>query len=528
MSTWFSISLKSASALLGIGEFARLVSPEIGTMEVKLIALGFCILFVLVNLRGVGHAGRMQVAMVLGLIAVLTTFVIMGLPHVDLARLKPLVPHGGISVIATAGFVFISYGGLTKVASVAEEVRDPGRNIPLGMGLSLLIVSLMYVAVIFVTVGVLEGDVLMGTLTPLSTAAGKFVGMPGVVVLSLTAMLAFVTTANAGIMAASRDPMAMSRDGLLPGLFCRVGRRFKTPHISILFTGGFMAAAILLLDLEQLVKLASTLMILVFMFVNLSVIIMRESHITNYMPEFRSPMYPWIQLFGIISCFFLIVEMGVVPIFIATLFLTGSFAWYWLYARARVERESGLLRYIKRIADKALFSGDIESELKTVLRERDEIVEDRFDRLVGRCKILDVPGQLTEAECFREIAAAVSDKLSVPTPEMEKMLKEREDESCTALSPGLALPHLIVEGEGIYEMVLLRCKDGVVFSGSFEPVRAVFALFASMDQRNFHLRALMAIAQISQGKDFLKRWLRARNPDELRDVVLLGKRKRGA
>jgi len=111
---------------------------------------------------------------------------------------------------------------------------------------------------------------------------------------------------------------------------------------------------------------------------------------------------------------------------------------------------------------------------------------------------------------------------------MEKMLKEREDESCSALSPGLALPHLIVEGEGIYEMVLLRCKDGVVFSGSFEPVRAVFALFASMDQRNFHLRALMAIAQISQGKDFLKRWLRARNPDELRDVVLLGKRKRGA
>lgn len=526
IASWFSISLKSAFALVGIGEFATLVFPDVSVLTIKLIAAAFCAFFVLLNIKGVSHAAKFQITMVLGIIAALILYVVFGLPHVDITHFKPMVPNGAISIIATAGFVFISYGGLTKVASVAEEVHDPGRNIPMGMALSLGVVTLLYAVVIFVTVGVLDSKVLAETLTPLSTGAEVIMGQPGLIVLTAAAMLAFITTANAGILAASRDPMAMSRDGLLPSFFAKISKRFQTPHYAILFTGAFMMATILLLNLENLVKLASTLMILLFIFVNLSVIIMREARIPNYKPRFKSPLYPWVQIAGIISCFFLIVEMGVVPLFIVTLFLTCSFIWYWVYARKTVARESALIRFIKRIANRALPYENMGVELKEILRKRDEIVEDRFDRLVGSCLILDIPEQISAEQCFEKMSYPLSDILKIEPHIIEGMLIARERESSTALTPGLAIPHIVIEGSGVFELVLVRGREGVIFPDNPQPVHALFALIGSPDERNFHLRALMAIAQLAESRNFMNRWMDAKSAEELRDVILLGKRHR--
>ena len=526
ISNWFSISLKSAFALIGIGEFAILINPNITEIHVKLIAIACCILFVLINIRGIGHAGKAQVVMVLGLIGVLILYIVAGLPHVEMANFTPLIPHGTVSIIGTAGFVFISYGGLTKTASVSEEVRNPGRNIPLGMLLSWIVVSALYALVIFVTIGILDGNALSNSHTPLSEGADIILGMPGIIILSAAAMLAFITTANAGIMSTSRIPMAMSRDGLLPKSFGRVGSRFKTPHISISFTCVFMIAAILFLNLENLVKLASTLMILLFMFVNLSVIIMRESKVPNYQPKFKTPFYPWTQIAGMVGCFFLIVEMGVFPLFIVTLFLTGSFIWYWLYARVRVERESALICLIQRIANRALPCKDLGSELKEIIRERDEITEDRFDRLVKDCITLDIPERISMEECFSKISNALANKLNTEAGVVKDMLLDREKESSTALIPGLAIPHIVVEGSGVFELLLVRSNEGIMFPDMAQPVHALFALFGSRDERNYHLTALMAIAQITQQKDFLKKWLQAKNVKELKGLILLGERKR--
>ena len=173
IANWFSISLKSAFALIGIGEFVTLIYPNIAQIHVKLIAIAFCVLFVLINIRSVGHAGKAQILMVIGLILVLLFYGVAGLPYIDMGNFTPLIPNGTISIIGTAGFVFISFGGLTKIASVSEEVINPGRNIPLGMILSLIVVSGLYALVIFVTTGVLSGEELAKSLTPLSNGAGS-------------------------------------------------------------------------------------------------------------------------------------------------------------------------------------------------------------------------------------------------------------------------------------------------------------------------------------------------------------------
>jgi amino acid transporter/mannitol/fructose-specific phosphotransferase system IIA component (Ntr-type) len=526
LAAWFSLSLKSAFALVGIGALATIVFPSLGPIHIKLVAIGCCLVFLGVNLVGVKHAGRLQVYMVTALICILIYYVIRGFPRMESARFSPFIPYGPGAILATAGMVFVSFGGLTKVASVAEEVRNPGRNIPLGMLLAFVVVTLLYVFVIVITVGVAGGAALGTTLTPLSLGAEAFLGTIGVAAVSGAALLAFITTANAGILAASRDPMAMSRDGLLPEFFGKVHPRFQTPHGSLIFTAAFMIAAILFLDLEGLVKVASTLKIVLFMFANISVILMRESKIQNYRPKFRSPFYPWLQIAGIIGYGFLLFKLGTMPLLLAGGFITAGLVWYWLYAKEDRGRESALVHVVERIAGRDLDSYGLGGELRDILRERDEITEDRFDLLVRNCEVMDLDHSVSLEEFFGMLGDSFSDRLQVPRDTVIDLLAKREQETSTALTPQMAIPHLIVEENGKFDILLIRCRDGIHFSDEAPAVQAVFALAGSPDERNFHLRALMAIAQIAQQKDFESRWQRARSPEALRDLVLLAHRKR--
>jgi mannitol/fructose-specific phosphotransferase system IIA component (Ntr-type) len=106
------------------------------------------------------------------------------------------------------------------------------------------------------------------------------------------------------------------------------------------------------------------------------------------------------------------------------------------------------------------------------------------------------------------------------------LLEQQERDSTTAIHTGLAIPHIVIEGESQFDIILVRARDGIDFGEHMPPVHIVFALAGTRDERNFHLQALMAIAQIVQNKDFEKIWIRARNTEELRDIVLLAQRVR--
>ena len=103
---------------------------------------------------------------------------------------------------------------------------------------------------------------------------------------------------------------------------------------------------------------------------------------------------------------------------------------------------------------------------------------------------------------------------------------ERERQSSTVIHKGLAIPHIISKGEKEFKIILARCKKGIEFEDAKQPVKMIFVLTGSKDERNFHLRALSAIAQIVQEKDFEKLWMQAKNIEGLRDAVLLAERKR--
>ncbi|NQT33098.1 MAG: amino acid permease [Candidatus Omnitrophica bacterium] len=480
--TWLSISLKSSFALVGMAAFTTLVVD----IDPRLIALAFCSLFLVINFIGIKEAGRFQVILVVFLIALLLLYVIRGIPVVNVRNFEPFMPHGIDSVFFTAGFVFVSFGGLLKIASIAEEVKDPARTIPRGMILSLAAVSILYVLVVFVTTGVLGSEKLGTSLTPLSDGAAVFMGGWGRIALGIAAILAFVSTANAGIMSASRYPLALSRDRLLPAIFSSVHGRFKTPGIAILTTGIFMIAA-LFLNLKILVEVASTVLIFTFIFSCLCVIIMRESGIQNYQPRFRSPLYPWVQIVGIIGCWLLVVNMGKEALFIGSVFFTCGLAVFWFYGRVTAKRDFALLHLIERVAAKELVKVTLESELKEIILERDDITKDRFDKLVEESTVLDIEGPLPVGEFFKIVAEKISPKTDVDRALILEKLLDREEESSTVLSPGLAIPHIIIDGEHKFEILLARCKEGIVFPGKDQLVHTVFVIVGTRDENFFHL-----------------------------------------
>lgn len=530
LASWFSISFKSAFALIGIGILATFINPGITEPEIKFIAVAFCLFFMIINIIGVRQTIRLEVIIVLGLIAILFFYVVRGFVFISPARYTPFMPYGLNSVFATAGLVFISFGGLTKVCCVAEEVKNPGKNLPLGMFLAFGVVMILYVSVTFVTVGLVDAASLSNSLTPISLGAGTFMGSPGAILLAVAALLAFISTANAGILTASRDAMAMSRDCLIPNIFQRIDAKSKTPRLSIIMTTAFMIMAILFLSLEDLIKTASTLKILLFLSVNLALIIMRESKIQSYRPKFISPCYPWLHIAGILGYAFLVFKMGKIPLSITAIFIIFALAWYFIYARKRVNRQAALIHVIERITAKELVDSTLPGELREIIIERDKIVEDRFDHIIKKCEILDHnPANVTEqtAEAvFKEIAHLLSDRLCVDEGILFDLFVKREKESSTVITPGLAIPHIIVPGADKFDILVVRCKKGIIFPETHHLVETMFVLAGSKDERNFHLRALAAIAQIAQDKDFSENWLKADGIEALRNILLLSERKR--
>jgi APA family basic amino acid/polyamine antiporter len=527
--SWFSLSLKSAFALVGIGIFLEpLVQnlPFPAHIITKGIAVLFTLVFCLLNLLGVRESARLQNLMLFLLLLILAVFNAVGINSLTtIQNFNPFLKHGWLPIITVTGMIFISYGGLTKIASVAEEIRNPSKTIPRGMFAAFSVVSIIYILTVFITIGI-SGDQLEHSLTPISDAAKVFLGQPGFILLASAAMFAFITTANAGLLSASRNPLAMAKDNLIPSFFARMSVKFKTPTLSILFTSLFMVLIIIFLDLEQLVKVASTMMLILFAFVNLSCILMRESKIISYKPTYKSPFYPYLQIAGIIIYPILILEMGLIPLILTLVFFVISFLWYILYSKSRAERDSALIHIVERITSKEIKSRTITDELQNILIERDQIIEDRFDKIIKQATILDIDKEIAVDELFQIIAHTFSKKFNIKSSTILELLKAREAESSTAIHPGLAIPHIIIPGESLFDIVLIRCKEGIHYGSDIPLVNVVFALAGTKDERNFHLQALMAIAQIVQHKDFEHKWMKTKSLEDLRCLILLTQRLR--
>lgn len=167
-------------------------------------------------------------------------------------------------------------------------------------------------------------------------------------------------------------------------------------------------------------------------------------------------------------------------------------------------------------------------EVRRIISSKHQTAADRFNLLVKESRIMDLKQSMDLNTFFTMVAHTLSDQLKMSSSTIFDLLVKREQEVTTVLAPGLAVPHIIIEGEKKFSILLARCKKGIEFSDAKPRVHAVFVLIGSKDERQFHLRALSFIAQTVMDPRFEKKWMRAKNRQALKDLVLQPEHRRGA
>jgi Trk K+ transport system NAD-binding subunit/mannitol/fructose-specific phosphotransferase system IIA component (Ntr-type)/Kef-type K+ transport system membrane component KefB len=188
--------------------------------------------------------------------------------------------------------------------------------------------------------------------------------------------------------------------------------------------------------------------------------------------------------------------------------------------RLDTNRESEVVDLVERVSPEELSTKTFETEVKEIIRKEDDVRLDRFDKLIKESVVIDIDRNVELEPFFKQVAETMSHRLRQSPDAIFESLMEREKKASTAIGPGLAIPHIIIDGEHSFSILLARCKEGIAFPGAARPVHTVFVLAGTMDERDFHLQALSNIAEMVQDSRFEKRWLRARNERALREVVL--------
>ena len=345
---WFSLVFKSSFALVGLGAYLLLFAP-LSQGAVVYVALALAVLVVVLNVSGTKMSGQIQAVIVTLVVAGLLAYVVNAGFVADGARYAPFRTNGSSGVITAAAFVFVSYAGVTKIASVAEEVRDPGTNLPRAMLGSMGIMTVLYIGVVGAIIGLSDPELLTtggpggtASLTPMADGAGALLGGAGVLFISVIAVVALTSMANAGVLSSSRFPLAMSRDDLLPPALRTIDGRFKTPRNSVLLTGVVLLLLIAFVPVIELAKLASAFQILVFSFENMALVAFRVADLPSYEPEFTAPGYPFVQIFGFVAGIGLLTQMGTLPILGAAGIIAGSALVYLVYGRSRTDRTGAI------------------------------------------------------------------------------------------------------------------------------------------------------------------------------------------
>ena len=343
---WFVLIFKGGFALVGLGAYFEILAD----IPRRPFALALAVALIIINILGVKETGRFQAIIVSVVLGTLMFFVAAGVSETSVDRYEPFFSEGITGLLSATGLVFVSYAGVTSIASIAEEVKRPARTIPRAMIASILFMVVLYPLLVAVMVGVTSPDNLAESVTPVATAAGQAVGVGFADVIAVVAILALISMANAGLLASSRYPFAMARNGLAPAALGRINAHTHTPVRAIALTGVLLLVLIAAVPLVELAKLASAFQLLVLAMVNLALIAFRESRLDWYRPPFKSPWYPWIQVFGIVACLVLLGFMGIVPIVGSVLIIAGGFFWYRGFGRSRASHESASLDALRNRA----------------------------------------------------------------------------------------------------------------------------------------------------------------------------------
>ena len=347
LSLWLGLVFATAFYLVGLGFYALDALAELGIsvggspgVVVSVLAVIFGIAFTVLNVTGTENAAKLQNGIVALLLSMLVAFLGFGLldtfgivdagtPPAEAADVWAIGP-----IMSVAALVFTSYLGFAQVATVAGEMKNPGRNLPLAMIGSVVTVTVMYVLTIYVATDIFDQAALAAAGETAMVEVGReLLGVGGALVIILGGLLATMSSANASILSTSRAIYGVSKDALLPAWAARINLKYGTPHVALGLAGGPVIVLAATRQVSLLAEVASFLHLIMYGLICVALLAIRRDEPEWYDPDFRVPGGPVIPVFGAVASFGLILFMDPTSQLVGIAVMTATAGWYFYYAR---------------------------------------------------------------------------------------------------------------------------------------------------------------------------------------------------
>ena len=325
--SWFAHAVACSLYALGFSAYFELVLHEFNIVlphwgflsPQKILAVIAAMGFAYINFRGASETGKVGNFVTIAKIIILMIFIGFGLNMLFhktdwTAAFTPFMPHGWGGVFKAMGLTFIAFQGFEVISQCSEEIKNPKRNIPRAVFISLIIVVPIYLLIAVTAIGTVVPD----GMTPwdylashketalVEVAKTFFTG--GGIMLLIGGIISTMSALNATIYSSSRVAYAMGKDRNFPTFFGKVHKKKFTPHLSILFSFFIVITMAVSLPIEDVASAADIMFLLLFLQVNITLIRMRKKR-PDLDRGFFTPLFPYITIAGIIMLLFLAIYM---------------------------------------------------------------------------------------------------------------------------------------------------------------------------------------------------------------------------
>ena len=327
--SWFGHCIVTSFYVLGFGKgilwileaYDKIPADFDGYLIVKALAVCVCLVFIVINYRGTKETGRSGIMITVILLIIIITFIIAGTLYISQGLgdgnigeiVTAPIPNGMSSILVAMGFTFIIYEGFEIISQCGEECKDPLKNVPRATWLCIIISTVIFILVVMVCLGVVDwttigtGQGLIRGEDVVAEAAG--LTLPGgMVFIGIGVILGTLAAVNSTLFSSSRVSFAMGRDNTLPKSFGKLHKKRHTPHVAIIMSGIIIIMMTLLLPIEEIAASASIMFLLLFLFVNLSVMTLRHKR-PDIKRHYLMPLFPVIPIIGIITLLVLAIAL---------------------------------------------------------------------------------------------------------------------------------------------------------------------------------------------------------------------------
>jgi APA family basic amino acid/polyamine antiporter len=283
-----------------------------------------------VLVRGIKESAGFNSAMVLLKLVIIAFFVAVGACYVKPANWTPFAPNGFAGISSAAAIIFFAYIGFDAVSTAAEETRNPKRDVPIGIIASLVVCTVIYVAVALVLTGMVKWNQFTGVADPLAKAFSDR-GMNWTAgIISFGAVFATTSVLLVFQLGQPRIFFSMARDGLLPPWAAKVHPKYRTPHVTTILTGVFVAVFAAVTNINEVVELCNIGTLFAFVLVAAGIVVLRKTEPSRPRP-FRTPLVPWVPLAAIVCCGYLMAELPAVTWWRFFIWLAIGLVFYFVY-----------------------------------------------------------------------------------------------------------------------------------------------------------------------------------------------------